>query len=252
MVIVKMKEYSIILKMVFNSYNDYYGVFYYKEPESKCFLSYNNSRSYKNKYEAFIYLKDEINKLPNVKNIDDINEFMESDFIGCRILRGEIDVKENLMYTPIEMYNFLKENNLNNKLIKVLYEDEHYLYDDLLELFPENKTNFLYWSDDQLKEDYPELTSEERKKHNFLTSKLEFYKSNWKLASSIPQIPKFCGKWLGMYGIEDIFDQILSLIGKELNIDIIIFEKSVGNTGYVTEILDCREKIDSYNSLIFT
>jgi hypothetical protein len=231
------------------------GTFYYLEEESNVFLLYINSVTYKNKYEAYIDLKrhvqlnDENLSQDLVNEMRIINEFMKSKNLGNRILRGEILCKENLMYTPLEIISFLDENNIKMK-DKFFYLDEYdYRMDDfseniILEFDQERYDDLI----EQLEEDE---NIDEYDKKDYSNEKFVFYNYDRELLSSIPNIPRFCGKWLGIYAIEDVFDQILCYLCKKLNIDILIFEKSVGSHGFVSEILDSRERNDSFENLCF-
>lgn len=238
----------------------YLGTFYYNEPESNTFLSYNTSISYKNKYEAYMNLKEKVNMdIIEITQLEQkmIEYFLSSNKIGYKILRNEIKVNEDLMYTPLEIINFLTKNNLD--LALTIYED-YIVFDELLEIFPENLINENYINEDydglsieELREEFHDKTNEEiNNELNYTSAKIVFYSKLGELANSISQISRFCGKWLGMYAIEDCFDQILVHMCNQLEIDILILEKSVGSFGFITEILDCRDRKSSFGNLIFS
>lgn len=239
-----------------NNHETYIGTFYYNEAESKTFLSYETSMTFKNKYEAYEHLKEHC----SVENTEQrlIDYFLKSQEVGCKILRGEIQVKEDLMYTPLEMVKFLKDNHLDPS--KDLYENEYNIFEDMADLFPENvieetvyRDYFVDMTDEELRFEFMGMTDEEiQDKLTYVQKKLVFYHNMDILASRIPPVARFCGKWLGMYAIEDCFDQTLCQIGRKLQVDIMIFEQSVGSHGFISEILDCRERHVSFNSLIFT
>lgn len=63
---------------------------------------------------------------------------------------------------------------------------------------------------------------------------------------------RYIGQFIGFYGIEDVFDQPLCILGKELGYDIIILENMVGSHQVVTEVLDTRNRATSFDNLVFT
>jgi hypothetical protein len=70
----------------------------------------------------------------------------------------------------------------------------------------------------------------------------------------ISPIPRYVGMdaSLKLYSSEDGLDQILCNMGKKYGIDIIIFTHMVGSYQVVTEILDTRDRMESFKSLIYT
>jgi hypothetical protein len=56
---------------------------------------------------------------------------------------------------------------------------------------------------------------------------------------------------LGMYAQEDIFDQDICLAARRDNIDILVLTNMVGSHQVVTEILDSRQREDSFKSLVY-
>ena len=61
----------------------------------------------------------------------------------------------------------------------------------------------------------------------------------------------YAGKFLGLYGVEDIFDQYICKLAKNNNIDILILTDMIGSHQIVTEILDSRDRADSLKSLLY-
>ena len=66
-----------------------------------------------------------------------------------------------------------------------------------------------------------------------------------------PQRKKYVGKYLSIYGAEDVLDQYICKMGREIGVDIIIFTNMVGSHQIVTEILDVRNRMESFDSLIY-
>ena len=199
------------------------------------------------------------------------NEFNYVKNIGIELLKGKIEYKENLMYTPLELYDFLQLNNIS--LCKTICQEDYYWFQNFEELFPENIIesyvlreedldgnrigNIDHLSFDKqllrLKLLYPDYTEEDIM--DILYDKVKeckLYNYDRAFVESLSQIPRFCGKFLNMYAIEDCFDQIIAYMVKELNINIIIFEQMIGSHGFVKEVFDCRDRQISFESLIFT
>jgi hypothetical protein len=55
-----------------------------------------------------------------------------------------------------------------------------------------------------------------------------------------------------LYGAEDWFDQILCLLAKKMNIELVVLTRMVGAKQIVQEVLDARSREDSFKSLVFT
>lgn len=72
-----------------------------------------------------------------------------------------------------------------------------------------------------------------------------------KYNKSVEQIPHYVGTLIGLYASEDDFDQPLCTLGKMNNLDIIILEYMPGSFQIVTEILDTRDREDSFRSLMY-
>lgn len=67
----------------------------------------------------------------------------------------------------------------------------------------------------------------------------------------LPDKKYYAGSLLGLYAVEDRFDQALCILGKKLGFDILILENMVGSFQVVTEILDTRSREDSFKSLVY-
>ena len=61
----------------------------------------------------------------------------------------------------------------------------------------------------------------------------------------------YAGQYLHLYAAEDELDQPLCILGRKHNIDIIILENMVGSHLIITEILDTRDRMDSFSSLLY-
>lgn len=66
-----------------------------------------------------------------------------------------------------------------------------------------------------------------------------------------PQFKKYLGRDLGLYAKEDFLDQPICELAKKAGYDILILEKMVGSHQIVTEVLDVRQRGESFRSLVF-
>lgn len=64
-------------------------------------------------------------------------------------------------------------------------------------------------------------------------------------------IKRYAGTHLGFYAIEDIYDQAICILGARAGYDVIILERMVGSYQVVTEILDTRDRSQSFDNLLF-
>jgi hypothetical protein len=71
-------------------------------------------------------------------------------------------------------------------------------------------------------------------------------------ARSVPNIPHYVGDQFGLYAQEDPYDQEVCLAARENGIQLIILTNMVGSHQVVTEILDTRDRKESFRSLIYT
>lgn len=71
------------------------------------------------------------------------------------------------------------------------------------------------------------------------------------LAKKLPQVPRYIGGMLDIYGSEDPYDQPLCKEAKRRGFDVVILTNMVGSHQVVTELLDTRDRADSMNSLVF-
>ena len=69
---------------------------------------------------------------------------------------------------------------------------------------------------------------------------------------SLPQNSKYIGQFIGLYGVEDDFDQLICHKANDLGIDIIIFTDMIGSHQKVSEILDTRPRVESFNHLTYS
>jgi hypothetical protein len=68
---------------------------------------------------------------------------------------------------------------------------------------------------------------------------------------SILPTKEYAGVFLGLYALEDDLDQPLCNLASEKGIDIIILTHMVGSHQVVSEVLDTRDRSDSFSSLLF-
>jgi hypothetical protein len=67
----------------------------------------------------------------------------------------------------------------------------------------------------------------------------------------LPDVPRYIGRDLELYAQEDDLDQPICIFAKKRNIDILILTHMVGSSQVVTEILDTRDRTDSFKSLLY-
>lgn len=68
---------------------------------------------------------------------------------------------------------------------------------------------------------------------------------------NVPEIPRYAGAKLGLYGQEDCYDQSICKLAVELKINCIILTDMVGSHQIITEVLDVRDRVKSFESLIY-
>jgi len=66
-----------------------------------------------------------------------------------------------------------------------------------------------------------------------------------------PDTLVYAGRFLNLYAAEDDFDQILCDWGRSLGYDLVIFDHMVGSHQIVSEILDTRDRADSFAALVY-
>ena len=217
-----------------------YGTFYYHEPQSTTKLSFNTKRNFKNKYEAYIKLKSEIQS--DEPESREIKNFIESDDIVSKYYRDELDIKDDLLYTPQEIIHFVEENNITPL---------QYPFDAVFPDYEKRKlyvktffySSIRYDSNGNEDQNYEDQNSEDG---DFMLYRFFTYDKD-----VISDVKRYVGVWLGFYAAEDIFDKYLTKFGRILGIDLIIFDKMIGFNGFTTEILDTRPRDISISSLIF-
>ena len=100
---------------------------------------------------------------------------------------------------------------------------------------------------------------EKKLKPDLLYTLQELYAENlaWNLADGyrpvgVDDTRFYCGKVLDLYAAEDPFDQILCLLAKAAEIDLVVLTRMVGSKQIVIEVLDARDREDSFKSLVYT
>jgi len=152
------------------------GTYYYLESESKTLLGYNTSATFRNKAEAYIAL------IGNTKYHADAIIFDRNQY------------NDDLMYTPLEIYDLFKRKGINSYIDKFSYED----------------------------------------------------------IIKLPQRKRYLGHWLHLYAVEDGLDTDLCKAAAAKGIDILIFTHMTGSYQVVSELVDTRERITSFEHLIYT
>ena len=66
-----------------------------------------------------------------------------------------------------------------------------------------------------------------------------------------PDLSQYAAHFWEIYGKEDVFDQSVAKMADYFGYDIVILENMVGSHQVVTEVLDCRSRVDSFASLIY-
>ena len=109
---------------------------------------------------------------------------------------------------------------LNKKVEAVEYYHDHSKFPDDMNMTPREYGNLSGWTEDEFEqiEDLPE------RKH-------------------------YVGENLGLYGLEDSYDQLLCEVSR--NFDILILTNMIGKYQIVTEVLDNRERTISFSNLAF-
>lgn len=174
---------------------DYCGTFFYFEPQSTTYLTFNNYKVYRNKYEALKDLRIKSNIFIEVKlPLDKYNRYDENDESIINFIETYYEHPEyypdDLKMTPIEVY----DNN------------DYYL--------PNNGIN------------------------------IDFI-------NKLPDKRYYAGEILGLYALEDKFDQEICNLALKLSIDIIVLTHMIGSHQIVTEILDTRPRLNSFSSLAY-
>ena len=170
------------------------GTFYYREPESKIYLGVSKHRVkyFRNKFFAAKYFLE--NSAPEEFTVEKsvLKNIMskEKGHLGLfDYLKGQTELPDNLLLTPLEIYTLLPD------------------------FFPG-------WSLEQV----------------------------MKLAP----IPRYIGLFLGYYAQEDVFDQLICIMAVKMGIDVIVLTHMVGFHQVVTEVLDTRDRAESFDNLVYT
>ncbi len=190
------------------------GTFYYNEPESTTLLAYKTSRTFFNKTHAMMELDPGWDYTGMLKGTPNLFKHMNGRLPSDSRFEQDIELYINGEYSD-DYGHFLSEN-----MSQQLPED--------LRLTPQEYYVL-----------YPEKYYEQHK-----------VRYNKAFINTLPEIKHYVGKELDLYAEEDEFDQPICILGKQLDIDIIILTHMVGSHQIVTEILDTRDRADSFNSLI--
>ena len=67
----------------------------------------------------------------------------------------------------------------------------------------------------------------------------------------LPQVRRYVGDRIIALDLEDKYDQPLCEIGKSLGIDLIVLTHLIGSHQIVSEVLDTRPRMESFNNLIY-
>lgn len=156
--------------------SEFCGTFFYYEPDSTTFLTYESSKTYRNKHAAmFDYDEDH-------KYVDYSDNRVEKYF------KHPEEFPDDLRMTPREYNSFM--NRMNQEIASE--------------------------EDDEL---------DEKK--------------------------RYVGAKLGLYAIEDEYDQEICTGAREAGIEVIILTHMIGSRQVVPEVLDTRERIDCFSHLVY-
>jgi hypothetical protein len=205
-----------------------------------------------------------------------------------RIVRQEgkyiFNIIGELKGLPVTRYSsgmskglFYKEDNLNDK-----YCGTFYYYEPESTTYLIFKTYRIYRNKYQAYLDLYNITKVDERKKYIPISKLknettleqdiihkkqyEYYTNPSKFPDNLMMYPdeidsslkhlskrqRYAGNILGLYALEDIFDQVICLKAREKNIDVILLTHMVGSHQIVSEVLDTRSRINSFSSLYYS
>lgn len=82
-------------------------------------------------------------------------------------------------------------------------------------------------------------------------SKTEYWEEDGVDPASIPQVPRYVGDNLFLYAAEDVYDQGICKKARRLGYDIVILTHMIGSHQVVAEVLDTRDRADSFKSLVY-
>lgn len=207
------------------------GTFYYYEPESSTYLTYNRMLTARNKTDAArllakglgislggFYKKYGPEIINSAYDIDIQDTYLSDEMIEKRFY--------DLFYTNRDRDVLLK-NYLTNNPRNKLPEDLILSPSELIKLYPQI---FIY--SDRINTHLSERRLEE-------------------LAIKI-HTKRYMGVFLDLYAKEDLYDQLICRAGKDAGYDLILLTHMVGSHQVVSEILDTRDRNISFDSLIFT
>lgn len=206
-----------------NFKTDYKGTFYYHEPESTTFLAVKSDRYavYFNKLHAYISLID-LNK--------DRRKVLFHD--------GEYVFTNPLVYAH---------------LIGLLPEDLKMTMADVKAIADKRWTIPYTLFDEEMLDKSPKEWPNEV--HGYLGQPDTFNPlSRLNVTKDLLEDPKtyYMGHALKVYGAEDRFDQDLCHLAIKRGLDALIFTHMIGSHHVVTEVLDTRDRINSFKSLVFS
>jgi hypothetical protein len=69
--------------------------------------------------------------------------------------------------------------------------------------------------------------------------------------NTLPQRRSYAGPYLGLYAMEDLFDQPICVEASKSGIDVMLLTNMVGSFQVVSEVLDTRSRTDSFSSLVY-
>jgi len=160
-------------------------------------------------------------------------------FNNYRIYKNKFDAINGL-YNEYINSNVKSSKYTKNKLqkyINISYLTQNIFNDDIIKFVEK-----YYTSEIDLPEDLI-LTPEEI--YEIIPTKLR------KEILNEVSVKRYAGVILGLYALEDSYDQIICDLANELDIDVLVLTSMAGSHQIVEEILDVRDRMTSFSCLIY-
>ena len=210
----------------------YCGTFYYYEPNSDIYLVANNVLLTPNKIVAYYYLSGNLDETVSIFETNDEYRLLKS--AAKLVINSDIDI----YVTPEQILPLLPP---------ILAEFYISIHADVAMMVSPG----LWFSKFKHFIDYSPYKYE---------NVLEIYNKglriivNYVLPKIIQSMANGTYDFLiyidDLYAIEDVFDQPLCSLARSLGIDVIVLTTMTGGNRVVSEVLDVRDRIQSYSSLV--
>jgi len=191
----------------------YCGTFYYIDLDEDRYLRLGNFRIFRNKYAAFMGMKESI---PNeeLQNLLEYNVF--------KLLLAFDDPTDEGRQSSL----------FSCAIVRVLYDEDS--------------------EDEDLENLSPEQQSLQRQLfYDFMIESKKIVSEDGRIWYDPETNRDYTGRYIDLlYADEDRFDQAICLMAKHLEIDCIILTHMVGKTRLVSELLDTRDRVESYGNIV--